>query len=65
MSDKTTAALAAEQADAEATTTTHGQLSDAELADVGIGHNTIRLSIGTEHVDDIIADLAQALDAVE
>ena len=46
-------------------TTTHGQLSDAELADVGIGRNTIRLSIGTEHVDDIIADLAQALDAVE
>ncbi|MDR4013364.1 MAG: PLP-dependent transferase, partial [Gemmiger sp.] len=46
-------------------TTTHGQLSDAELADVGIGHNTIRLSIGTEHVDDIIADLAQALEAVE
>ena len=41
------------------------QLSDAELADVGIGRNTIRLSIGTEHVDDIIADLAQALDAVE
>ena len=38
-------------------TTTHGQLSDAELADVGIGRNTIRLSIGTEHVDDIIADL--------
>ena len=46
-------------------TTTHSQLSDAELADVGIGRNTIRLSIGTEHVDDIIADLAQALDAVE
>ena len=46
-------------------TTTHGQLSDAELADVGIGRNTIRLSIGTEHVDDIIADLDQALNAVE
>ena len=46
-------------------TTTHGQLSDAELADVGIGRNTIRLSIGTAHVDDLIADLAQALDAVE
>ena len=47
-------------------TTTHGQLSDAELADVGHrAVNTIRLSIGTEHVDDIIADLAQALDAVE
>ena len=36
-----------------------------ELADVGIQENTIRLSIGTEHIDDIIADLAQALDAVE
>ena len=46
-------------------TTTHGQLSDAELADVGIGRNTIRLSIGCEHVDDIIADLDQALNAVE
>ena len=46
-------------------TTTHGQLSDAELADVGIGRNTIRLSIGTEHIDDIIADLDQALNAVE
>ncbi|MBR4812516.1 MAG: O-acetylhomoserine aminocarboxypropyltransferase/cysteine synthase [Lachnospiraceae bacterium] len=37
--------------------TTHSQLSDAELADQGIGRNTIRLSIGTEHVDDLIADL--------
>ncbi len=37
--------------------TTHSQLSDAELADQGIGQNTIRLSIGTEHIDDIIADL--------
>ena len=46
-------------------TTTHAQLSPEELADVGIQENTIRLSIGTEHVDDIIADLAQALDAVE
>ena len=46
-------------------TTTHGQLSDAELADVGIGRNTIRLSIGCEHVDDLIADLDQALNAVE
>ena len=46
-------------------TTTHGQLSDAELADVGIGRNTIRLSIGCEHIDDIIADLEQAFDAVE
>ena len=46
-------------------TTTHAQRSPEELADVGIQENTIRLSIGTEHVDDIIADLAQALDAVE
>ena len=46
-------------------TTTHAQLSPEGLADVGIQENTIRLSIGTEHVDDIIADLAQALDAVE
>ena len=46
-------------------TTTHAQLSPEELADVGIQENTIRLSIGTEHVDDIIADLDQALNAVE
>ncbi len=37
--------------------TTHSQLSDEELADTGIGRITIRLSIGTEHVDDLIADL--------
>jgi O-acetylhomoserine (thiol)-lyase len=41
-------------------TTTHSQLTDAELADQGIQQNTIRLSIGTEHIDDIIADLSQA-----
>ena len=46
-------------------TTTHSQLSDEELADVGIKRNTIRLSIGTEHIDDIIADLEQAFAAVE
>ena len=46
-------------------TTTHAQLSAEELADVGIQENTIRLSIGTEHIDDIIADLDQALNAVE
>lgn len=40
--------------------TTHSQLSAAELADQGIKPNTIRLSIGTEHIDDIIADLDQA-----
>ena len=37
--------------------TTHSQLSDEELASVGISQGTIRLSIGTEHIDDIIADL--------
>ena len=38
-------------------TTTHSQLSPGELLDQGIKPNTIRLSIGTEHIDDIIADL--------
>ena len=46
-------------------TTTHAQLSAEELADVGIQENTIRLSIGTEHIDDILADLDQALNAVK
>lgn len=41
-------------------TTTHSQLSEAELAEQGITPSTIRLSIGTEHIDDIIADLDQA-----
>ena len=45
--------------------TTHAQLSAEELAAVGITPGTIRLSIGTEHVDDIIADLEQAFAAVE
>ncbi len=44
-------------------TTTHSQLSAEELADQGIRPNTIRLSIGTEHIDDIIADLEQAFEA--
>lgn len=38
-------------------TTTHSQLTEEELAEQGIKPNTIRLSIGTEHIDDIIADL--------
>ena len=46
-------------------TTTHSQLTAEELADQGIKPNTIRLSIGTEHVDDIIEDLQQAFDAVK
>lgn len=45
-------------------TTTHSQLTDEELSEVGISRSTIRLSIGTEHIDDILADLAQAFDAV-
>ncbi len=45
-------------------TTTHSQLSDAELADQGITQSTIRLSIGTEHVDDIIADLENAFNSI-
>ena len=45
--------------------TTHSQLTDAELADVGIYQNTIRLSIGTEHIDDIIADLEKGFAAVK
>lgn len=42
--------------------TTHAQLSDVELAAAGIAPNTIRLSIGTEHIDDILWDLEQALE---
>lgn len=44
--------------------TTHSQLSEEELADQGIKPNTIRLSIGTEHIDDIIEDLDEAFKAV-
>jgi O-acetylhomoserine (thiol)-lyase len=40
--------------------TTHSQLTEEELLDQGIRPNTIRLSIGTEHIDDILADLEQA-----
>ena len=46
-------------------TTTHSQLSEAELESVGITPSTIRLSIGTEHIDDILADLDQAFRAVQ
>lgn len=45
-------------------TTTHSQLTAEELADQGIRPNTIRLSIGTEHIDDILADLQRGFDAV-
>ncbi len=45
--------------------TTHSQLSKEELLDQGIKENTIRLSIGTEHIDDIIADLENGFAAVQ
>ena len=45
-------------------TTTHSQLTEAELLDQGIRPSTIRLSIGTEHIDDIIGDLEQGFAAV-
>ena len=45
-------------------TTTHSQLSPEELEDQGIHPSTIRLSIGTEHIDDILEDLAQAFEQV-
>lgn len=46
-------------------TTTHSQLNKEELLDQGIKENTIRLSIGTEHIDDIINDLENGFDAVK
>ena len=45
--------------------TTHSQLTDEELLDQGIKRNTIRLSIGTEHIDDIIADLENGFSAIK
>ena len=45
--------------------TTHSQLNEEELAEQGIRPNTIRLSIGTEHIDDILFDLQEAFDAVK
>ncbi len=45
-------------------TTTHRQLNAAELAKAGVSEDMVRLSIGIEHIDDIVADLAQALDKV-
>ena len=44
--------------------TTHSQLNDTELEEQGITQGTIRLSVGTEHIDDIIADLSQAFDKI-
>lgn len=45
--------------------TTHSQMTEAELLDCGIKPTTIRLSIGTEHIDDIIADLKHGFEAVK
>lgn len=44
--------------------TTHRQLSDAELEECGVTSDLIRLSVGIENVDDILADIAQALENV-
>lgn len=46
-------------------TTTHSQLTQQELAEQGIRPNTVRLSVGTEHIDDILADLQRGFDAVK
>ena len=46
-------------------TTTHSQCTAEELEEQGIQENTIRLSIGTENIDDIIQDLEEAFKAVE
>jgi len=43
-------------------TTTHRQLNEEELKSAGVSSDLVRLSIGIEHVDDIIADITQALD---
>lgn len=45
--------------------TTHSQLSEEELLAAGITPNTVRLSVGTEHIDDIIADLEQGFQAIK
>ena len=45
-------------------TTTHRQLSSEELKKAGVTEDLVRLSVGIEHIDDLIADLAQALNKV-
>ena len=45
-------------------TTTHRQLNDAELKSAGVSADMVRLSVGIEHIDDLLADLSQALAAV-
>ena len=44
-------------------TTTHRQLNDEELARAGVSEDLLRISVGIEHIDDIISDVAQALEA--
>ena len=44
--------------------TTHRQLDAAEMQKAGVSENMVRLSVGIEHIDDLRADLAQALDKV-
>jgi len=43
-------------------TTTHRQLNEEELAMAGVSKDLVRISVGIEHIDDIIADISQALD---
>lgn len=45
--------------------TTHRQLSPEELQAAGVGEDMVRLSVGIEHIDDLLADLAQALAAAK
>lgn len=45
-------------------TTTHSQLNEKELLEQGIKPNTVRVSIGTEHIDDILYDLEEAFRAI-
>jgi O-acetylhomoserine (thiol)-lyase len=45
--------------------TTHRQLNDEELAAAGVSADLVRISVGIENIDDIIADVSQALDAVK
>ena len=44
--------------------TTHRQMNDAQLAECGVSPDLIRMSVGLEYIDDIIADISQALDNV-
>jgi O-acetylhomoserine (thiol)-lyase len=45
--------------------TTHRQLNPSELKAAGVSEDMVRISVGIEHIDDIIADLTQALDAAK